>query len=43
MKKEIPEFIEMQKNRNSIKSCLTESDAKAFIERKQHDYPKLYI
>jgi hypothetical protein len=25
-----------------VKSCLTESDAKWFIQRKQHDYPKLY-
>ena len=26
-----------------IKACLTEVDAQAFIKRKQHDYPKLYI
>ena len=25
-----------------VKACLTESDAKAFIARKQHDYVKLY-
>jgi replicative superfamily II helicase len=36
------EVVEMQKTRKTIKSCLTESDANAFIKRKQHDYPKLY-
>lgn len=33
----------LQETEETIKSCLTEADAKAFIARKQHDYPKLYI
>lgn len=36
------ERIEMQKVTVELKYCLTESDANAFIARKQHDYPKLY-
>ncbi len=36
------ELIEMQKIREVVKTCLTESDAQFFIDRKQHDYPKLY-
>lgn len=34
--------IHLQEAEETIKSCLTEADAKAFIARKQHDYPKLY-
>lgn len=37
------EKIPMQNVREVVKSCLTESDAQAFIDRKQHDYRKLYI
>lgn len=32
----------MQEIEVVVKTCLTEFDAKAFIKRKQHDYPKLY-
>lgn len=34
--------LHMQETEETIKSCLTEADANAFIARKQHDYPKLY-
>ena len=37
------ERISMQKIHEVVKSCLTEFDAQSFIDRKQHDYPKLYI
>lgn len=46
-----PEFCDLpeditrwfyQKVRRPIKYCLTETDANAFIARKQHDYPELY-
>lgn len=33
----------MQEIEVTVNSHLTESDAQAFIDRKQHDYPKLYI
>ncbi|SQH76970.1 conserved protein of unknown function [Shewanella benthica] len=36
------ERVEMQKNMEVVKACLTEADAKAFIARKQHDYAPLY-
>jgi len=36
------EKIEMQKVVHKLKYCLTESDANAFIKRKQHDYTRLY-
>jgi len=36
------EKIAMQKERTIVKSCLTEDDARYFIQRKQHDYAKLY-
>ena len=41
------ENLEIQQNfmtrrKEVVKSCLTEADAKWFIQRKQHDYPKLY-
>ena len=32
----------LQETEEVIRSCLTEADARAFIARKQHDYPKLY-
>ena len=32
----------LQETEEVIKTCLTEVDARAFIARKQHDYPKLY-
>ncbi|KAA1217106.1 hypothetical protein AWJ09_04390 [Vibrio cholerae] len=32
----------MQEIEVVVKTCLTEADANAFIQRKQHDYPKLY-
>lgn len=32
----------MTRRMEVVKSCLTEADAKWFIQRKQHDYPKLY-
>jgi hypothetical protein len=32
----------LQEVEEVIKTCLTEADARAFIARKQHDYPKLY-
>ncbi|MFB2682768.1 ead/Ea22-like family protein [Shewanella mangrovisoli] len=32
----------LQETEEVIKTCLTEADARAFIARKQHDYPKLY-
>ncbi len=35
-------FLAIAKRMKPVKYCLTESDAKAFIKRKQHDYPKLY-
>lgn len=31
------------KKKHFVKASLTEAGAKQFIERKQHDYPKLYI
>lgn len=34
--------LHMQETEVVVKTCLTEADAKAFIKRKQHDYPKLY-
>jgi len=34
--------IHLQEVEEVIKTCLTEADARAFIARKQHDYPKLY-
>ena len=37
------EKIDLQKTTEVVKSCLTESDAQWFIQRKQHDYPKLEI
>ncbi len=37
------EEVSMQEVREKVKYCLTEADAQAFIDRKQHDYPKLYI
>lgn len=33
----------MQEIEVTVNSHFTEADAQAFIERKQHDYPKLYI
>lgn len=36
------ERIPMQEIEETVKSCLTEHDARAFIKRKQHDYPRLY-
>lgn len=36
------ERIPMQEVEEVVKTCLTESDANWFINRKQHDYPKLY-
>lgn len=33
----------LQETEEVVKSCLTEADAKWFIQRKQHDYPPLYI
>ncbi len=44
---ELPEGVEiekiaMQKVVHKLKYCLTESDANAFIKRKQHDYARLY-
>tara|TARA_R110000851_G_scaffold163724_1_gene307726 strand:+ start:217 stop:732 length:516 start_codon:yes stop_codon:yes gene_type:complete len=35
--------IHQMTNRKIIKSSLTEIGAQQFIDRKQHDYPKLYI
>ncbi|MEL4303159.1 ead/Ea22-like family protein [Shewanella xiamenensis] len=32
----------LQETEEVIRSCLTEADARAFIARKQHDYPTLY-
>ncbi|MGI2095510.1 ead/Ea22-like family protein [Shewanella glacialipiscicola] len=32
----------LQETEEVVKTCLTEADARAFIARKQHDYPKLY-
>jgi len=32
----------MTRRKEVVKTCLTEVDAKWFIQRKQHDYPKLY-
>ncbi len=37
------EKVSMQEVREKVKYCLTEADAQAFIDRKQHYYPKLYI
>ncbi|MCG6387537.1 ead/Ea22-like family protein [Vibrio fluvialis] len=34
--------FDVQTVTREVKYCLTESDANAFIARKQHDYPKLY-
>lgn len=31
-----------QNTRKTVKYCLTRSDAETFIERQQHNYPKLY-
>lgn len=39
--KDIEEY-HMTRRREIVKTCLTESDANWFINRKQHDYPKLY-
>jgi hypothetical protein len=42
---ELPDSVKkfhMQEIEVVVKSCLTEKDANAFIERKQHDYPELY-
>lgn len=42
---ELPDDVEkhyLQEIEVVVKSCLTEADAKWFIWRKQHDYPKLY-
>tara|TARA_R110002033_G_scaffold166065_1_gene204439 strand:- start:249 stop:869 length:621 start_codon:yes stop_codon:yes gene_type:complete len=36
------EKIDMQKVVHKTKYCLTEADANGFIQRKQHDYKKLY-
>jgi len=36
------EKLDMQKERTIVKACLTEEDARYFIQRKQHDYAKLY-
>ena len=36
------EVFFMKSVRSVVRACLTESDANAFIKRKQHDYPKLY-
>jgi hypothetical protein len=36
------EKISMQKEMAVVKACLTQDDADYFIERKQHDYAKLY-
>lgn len=41
----MPEGIEAyysERKMKVIRACLTESDAKYFIKRKQHDYPRLY-
>ncbi|WP_240002644.1 ead/Ea22-like family protein [Photobacterium kishitanii] len=35
--------VYMQKIETVVKSCFTKNDAEAFIARKQHDYPELYI
>jgi hypothetical protein len=35
-------LIHMQEIEETVKTCLTEYDANCFINRKQHDYPKLY-
>jgi hypothetical protein len=32
----------LQETEEVVKTCLTEADANWFIQRKQHDYPKLY-
>ena len=34
--------LHMQEIEVTVNTHFTEADAKAFIERKQHDYPKLY-
>jgi hypothetical protein len=34
--------IHLQETEEVVKTCLTEADANWFIQRKQHDYPKLY-
>lgn len=34
--------IHLQETEEVIKTCLTKADADYFIQRKQHDYPKLY-
>ncbi|HDV5541044.1 TPA: ead/Ea22-like family protein [Vibrio cholerae] len=42
---DLPEGVKkfhMQEIEVVVKTCLTEEDANAFIQRKQHDYPKLY-
>jgi len=42
---DLPKGIEefhVRREQEVVKACLTESDAKYFIKRKQHDYPKLY-
>ena len=36
-------IIHMQEVEETLVSCLTEADAQAVINRKQHDYPRLYI
>lgn len=43
---DLPEGLKvfhMQEIEEVVKTCLTEADAKWFIQRKQHDYPKLYM
>lgn len=43
---ELPDALEkfyVTEYEDIVKSCLTEADAQAFIDRKQHDYPPLYI
>lgn len=36
-------IIHLQEVEETVNSHFTEADAQAFIDRKQHDYPKLYI
>lgn len=35
--------VHMQEVEETIKTCFTRSSCQQFIDRKQHDYPKLYI
>ena len=42
---ELPDQLKkfhLQETEEVVKTCMTEVDARAFIARKQHDYPKLY-